>query len=192
MKSRKAIIIFSGFIFMILLHNAFAADNVFLSKLQRNLQAYGWSEEEISSFMNAARHLNWDLIENDTDDVVAYSLQYCRKTNQKTTASEKAQLAYELSVAAFEMKKIGFDEDAIVRVAVNTSREFVKTLNQYRKQVTEDGLGDVIRERIRQQVCQEGTDAQKTKFSERIRNRIKTNNQEIGKQMHGTGHGYPY
>jgi len=192
MKSKKGIIILSVLIFIFLLPTSFAAEYEFLYKLQRNLQAYGWSEEEISAFMNAAEHLNWDLIENDYNDVVAYSLQYCKKTKQKTTAAEKAELAYELSAAVSDMKKIGFDDDTIVRVAVNTSREFVKALYQYRKHETEDGLGDMIRKRIREQVCREGTDTQKAKYSERIRNRAKINNQQIGKQFHGTGHGYPF
>lgn len=170
----------------------YCADEGFLFKLKRSLNAYGWSEEEITPFMYAAQHMSWEPAESGYADVVAYSLHFCKQSGRETTSKEKAELAYELAIATSDMKAIGFEEEVIVRVAVNTSREFIGALHQYRKEGSEDGIGEMIRERIREQVNNEGTDAQQTKLMERIRNRVGSKSYQKGKQNHqGHGHGSP-
>lgn len=180
---------FLCFIYVSLSIFLYSAEEGFLYQLKRNLNAYGWSKEEITPFMHAAQHMSWESVENGYADVVAYSLHYCKRSGTETTPEEKAELAYQLAIATSDMGAVGFDEDVIVRVAINTSREFVGALNQYRKEGSEEGLGEMIRERIREQVCNEGTEAQQAKIMERVRNRTGANANEKGKQNHGAGHG---
>jgi hypothetical protein len=165
----------------------------FLFELKRDLIAYGWSEEEITPFMYAAEHMNWEAIENEYADVVAYSLQYCKNCGKKITSEEKAVLAYYLAIATSEMGAVGYEDDIIVRVAVNTSREIMGDLSRYRRKEGKGNLGEIIRGKIREQVCNEGTHAQQAKFMERIRNRIEAKSEKKGKQNHGSGgHGPPH
>ncbi|MBN2534875.1 MAG: hypothetical protein JXB88_18485 [Spirochaetales bacterium] len=194
MKGRKiSITFFICIIYLSLSMYVSSTEGEFLTQLKINLHTYGWLEEEIIPFMQAAQRMNWESVENNYADIVAYSLQYCKKCRMTTTSEEKTELAYHLAIAASEMKAIGFEEDVIVRVAVNTSREFVGALKQYRKKGNADGLGEMIRERIREQVCNEGTEAQRSLIMERIRNRTGTNSnqkEKQGQQLHGgEGHG---
>ncbi|MBN2440474.1 MAG: hypothetical protein JXJ04_03995 [Spirochaetales bacterium] len=169
-----------------------AAEEGYLYQLQLSLKSYGWPDEEISSVMNAAKNLNWEGIENDSCDVVAYSLQYCKRSGQETSPGEKAQIAYHLAITTSEMKALGFDEKLVVRVAIDSTREIVQSLQKYGKNDDAKGIGDMIRERIRDQVCKEGCTAQQDKLMERVQRRIKTGKKESGNPHNGTGNGPPH
>jgi hypothetical protein len=179
------------FIYLLFITAAYAEEVGFLYQLKKNLHAYGWPEEEIAPLIEASRSMNWETMENGYADVIAYSLHYSKTRGNTMTPGEKAELTYQLAHAASNMKAAGYDEDVIVRVSVNTTREFMGTLPGYRKEGTTTDLGEMIRQRIREQICQEGTDTQKTNFLERIQQHGQGNPGGKGKQGQGIGHGPP-
>jgi hypothetical protein len=136
-----------------------AEEQVFLDYMQRELENNGWSLEEIAAFKESARHYTWEKLEGEFCEMIAHSLLFCRITGKKLSADEEAALAFHLALMATEMIKIGFREQHIIRISFHTSRDFASRIDTIRKE-GDEAVAEMIRERIRLQLCKEGIDGQ--------------------------------
>jgi hypothetical protein len=161
----------------------------FLHELCLFLQAYGWEKEEIDLFMYAAQDMNWDDIETEHGEIVAYSLHYCQQHAGEINHMEKASIAHHLAITGSEMKALGFDENMINRVAVNAVRDIIHSLPQYRKKDGEKAMGDMIQQQIQEQLRGQGINEQQDQLMQGIRESIQQKKREKGNSQDGGGGG---
>ena len=128
----------------------------FLESLQALLEKEDWSSEEIRQLL--AEEVDWSRAGADDAVMVAFCLQYARDNEEQIGPHEQAQvrarLAEAVMIMAGQMRSLGFDEQAILRAALNGTREAVNELSQLRERIrsgedADTGEGDLIRERIR-------------------------------------------
>ena len=125
----------------------------FLEALRELLLKEDWSPEEIQKLVR--QEVDWSQAQVKDAEIVQTCLQYAKDSGQEIGAHEQAQLANEVAVMAQEMRALGFGEPAIVRTALNGTREAVEELArlQLRKEEgAETGVGDMIRTRLREEL----------------------------------------
>jgi len=152
----------------------FAADD-FLPRLERALLRLGFRERETSLLMTAAQERNWEAVEPDFADLAALSLTVCERVRTETQAREQVELMYNLAAMNGEMQAFGFTRREIARIALNASRDVATRLRLNAGAGNDVGRGDMIRDRIRAQLCEEGLAAQEAQIMERIRARVRQN-----------------
>ena len=97
----------------------------------------------------------WSQAQVRDGEIVRFCLQYAKGTGEQISPFTQAQLAYEVAVMAQEMRSLGFGEAAILRTALNGTREALEELSGVRlrkEEDTETGAGDMIRERFRKEL----------------------------------------
>jgi len=125
----------------------------FLEALRELLQEDDWSPAEIQELIK--QEVDWSQAQVRDAEIVQYCLQYAKGTGEQIGAHEQAQLANEVAVMAQEMRALGFGEPAIVRTALNGTREALEELSRVRlrnEEGTETGAGDLIRARLREEL----------------------------------------
>jgi len=131
----------------------------FLESLQALLEKEDWSSEEIRELL--AQEVDWSRAGADDAVMVAFCLQYARDNGEQIGPYEQAQVRARVAEAvmmmAGEMRSLGFDEQVILRVALNGTREAVNELAQLRERTRsgedkDTGEGDLIRDRIREEL----------------------------------------
>jgi hypothetical protein len=125
----------------------------FLEALRELLQKEDWSPEEIQELVK--QEVDWSQAQFRDAEIVAYCLRYAKHTEEEIGPHEQAQLANEVAVVAREMRALGFSDPEIVRAALNGTREALEELSrlQLRKEEgAETGAGDMIRERLREEL----------------------------------------
>jgi hypothetical protein len=125
----------------------------FLEALRELLLKEDWSPEEIQELVG--QDVDWSKAQVKDAEIVQTCLQYAKDSGEEIGAHEQAQLANEVAVMAQEMRALGFGEPAIVRTALNGTREALEELArlQLRKgEGAETGAGDMIRTRLREEL----------------------------------------
>jgi len=149
-----------------------AEENGFLFRLSRELKAFGWTDEEISSFLFSAETMSWKGLENGDAEMVALSLHYCWQKQIRFQTSELVQLAYHLAVMGMEMEALGFRRRNITKTALRVSAEVAEQLRVRDKADNQNGTGELIRDRIREELCKEGLEEYQEKIMERLTKRV--------------------
>ena len=129
----------------------------FLQQTLRYMQQYGWSEDQLNQFRNAAREQNWENVEGAEPEIVALALRLAQREREQLNASENADLALELANMARTMQRLGFQSREIAEAAFEGTREIVRNMQQMRTQIQANddvASGDAlfIRERIRARI----------------------------------------
>jgi hypothetical protein len=127
----------------------------FLEELRELLEQEDWSPEEIRQLIE--QEVDWSQARHQDAELSALCLQYAKDSEDEVGPYEQAHIALAVAVTAREMRALGFGERAIVRTALNGTREalgdVLKLQEQDRKQENaESGSGDLIRNRIRQEL----------------------------------------
>jgi len=165
--------------------NIHAQENGLLFRLQRELKTLGWNNEEVGEFMYAAQEMDWNGIENGDPEMVALALHYCRQNQVANQAQERVLLAYHLAAMGIEMEALGFTRRSITVTAIGVSREFGEALRTRANADNIDGKGDLVRERIRDQLCKEGLVENNERIMERLTYRVREG--ERSGNRHGAG-----
>jgi hypothetical protein len=123
----------------------------FLEALQELLQRQDWSAEGIQELIK--QEVDWSQAQDKDAEMVALCLRYAKDSEEEIGPSEQARLAVTVAVMARDMRALGFGEPAIVRTALNGTREALEELSRLRKEEgTETGTGDLIRTRLREEL----------------------------------------
>ncbi|MBN1523033.1 MAG: hypothetical protein JW904_01010 [Spirochaetales bacterium] len=150
-----------------------AEENGFIFRLSRELKAYGWNDEETGKFVIASHLMNWNALENGDAEMVALALHYCKQKQLRLMAEEQVQLAYHLGAMGVEMEALGFKRRNITITALGVSEQVAEKLRDRKNADNETGTGDMIRERIRDELCKEGLEEQQEKIMERLTKRVR-------------------
>ncbi|MBN2352537.1 MAG: hypothetical protein JXD23_08210 [Spirochaetales bacterium] len=157
----------------------YAADD-FLPRLESALLQLGLQERETALIMTAARERNWQAADPEFAEMAALSLKVCERARSETQAREQVELIYNLAAMNREMRALGFTRREIARIALNASRDVAERLRLNAGDGAAAGQGDMIRDRIRARLCEEGLASQEARIMERIRERIRQNGPERG------------
>jgi hypothetical protein len=125
----------------------------FLETLRELLLKEDWSPEEIQALVR--QEVDWSQAQVKDAEIVQTCLQYAKDSGEEIGAHEQAQLAKEVAVMAQEMRALGFGEPAIVRTALNGTRDALEELARLRlrkEEGAETGAGDMIRTRLREEL----------------------------------------
>lgn len=128
-----------------------------LQRTLQYLQQYGWSEDQLDRFRQAAGKQNWEEADGADPEIVALALRLGNQEREQLNASENADLALELAHMARTMQSLGFQSREISEAAFEGTRDIVRNMQQMRAQIQENvdlDSGDtaLIRERIRQRI----------------------------------------
>jgi len=126
--------------------------STFVEELSSLLGDRGWTEEEVSRLVDAAKELNWEGAEDAGPEVVALALEFGKKEEADMEPLEQAQLALELALTAVEMESMGYDERSVARVALNGVRDMLSEIQSWREGGGEGNLGEMIRNRLSNEV----------------------------------------
>lgn len=150
------------------------ADDDFLPKLEQELYQYGYTQQETRMIMTAAREHNWQDITGTIAPMCAAMLQLCDRVRNETQAQEQVELVLHMAIMQGEMKRLGFNDREIARIAFNATREVSQILRTRTNAETETGNGEMIRERIRLELKDAGLENQEARIMEHIRARVQT------------------
>jgi hypothetical protein len=162
---------------------AFAADE-FLFRFERELQTRGYPDAERALIMTAAREQTWDGVQPEFAELAAYSLAVCARVRTEAQAREQMELVHHLGAMEREMKALGFTDREVARVAFGTARGVSEQLRARSGSDNTVGRGDLIRDRIRSELCAAGLEDQEAKIMERIRARVRLGSSNTGKGPH--------
>ena len=126
--------------------------------LQQLLKDEGWSPEQIREL--SRDRVNWDQVRPQDAELVRACLQYMNETREKIGPEVKASIAAEVMTMAQKMRGLGFEEQMIVRTALNGTRaavaelkNLVKLQEQERIHTAYDtGMGQMIHNQFEQQL----------------------------------------
>lgn len=142
----------------------------FFQQLQMNLQERGWNEEEIANFTDAARQLEWKQARLADPEVVALALHYTRQQDRdedNPAGLERAQMALQTALTAREMELAGFNEREIARTTLESTREMLGVIREWRAGPREENLGNMLRERVAKRIREKA----RNHAEEQLRNR---------------------
>ncbi len=123
----------------------------FVEALHELLEQEGWSPEEIQELIK--QNVDWGQAQYKDAETVATCLGYAKDEEEDIGPFEQAQLALAVALMAQEMRLLGFGEQALVRTALNGTRDAIGDLYRLRKEEgSETGVGDLIRSRFREQL----------------------------------------
>jgi hypothetical protein len=127
----------------------------FKQALQEQLEAEGWSPEEIRQLLK--EEVDWNQARIQDAEMIAACLTYAKDEGGEIGPYEQVQFAQSVMLMAREMRALGFAESQIIRTALNGTREALVELEKLREQerirTGEDtGIGELIRSRFQVQL----------------------------------------
>jgi hypothetical protein len=156
------------------------AEDEFLPRLERALLRLGFQERETAMIMTAARERDWEAADPDFAEMAALALTVGARVQTETQAREQVELVYNLAAMNREMQALGFTRREIARVALNAARDMAERFRERAETGNAAGRGEMIRDRIRAELCAEGLAAQELQITERIRERVQQNGSPEG------------
>ena len=136
--------------------------SAFLSELAYQLRLRGWDEEELGTFTEQARQMQWDEARMADPAMVAYALHYGTHDEEDPTgdmAAVRAQLALQLAIETRELERLGYGTQAIAQGAARGVRDITA---QVRTEATERAgtpmgpeMGAMVRNSVRNAVSQQ-------------------------------------
>jgi hypothetical protein len=125
----------------------------FVQELTRMLEEQeGWSGQEVAALAAAARDLDWEGTEAADPEVVALALQLGEREAVEIQPRDQARLALQLALAAVEMESLGYREREVARVTLNGVRDALGEVQARLRERREADLGQLARNRIRNQL----------------------------------------
>lgn len=124
----------------------------FVKNLSGLLRERGWSADDISRLVEAAKALDWEGTEGAEPEVVALALEFGKREEAGMEPPEQAQLALELALTAMEMESLGYKERTVARAALNGVRNILTDIRRWREGGREGNLGELVRNRLRNEV----------------------------------------
>ena len=126
--------------------------------LQKMLKEEGWSPEQIGELIR--EQVNWDRVRPQDAELVRACLQYMKETHEGIGPEVQARTAVEVMTMAQKMRALGFEEQQIVRTALNGTREALAEVANLAKLQEKDrlraeydtGLGKMIHNQFEQQL----------------------------------------
>jgi len=178
MKKYKVLIIGMGLVLLLAPFSLFSQEQAFLLRLQTELTAQGFSTQEIAQIMTEAQNMNWEDLDHEFAELAALSLKLCQRSRMRLHIQEQVELAYHLSAMGAEMKNLGFKAQHILRFALNTTRQYIDSLQLQNQDRDRLRTRDMIRERIRDELCKEGLTEQEEKLMQRLHVRVRNSMRE--------------
>ncbi|HDQ14801.1 MAG TPA: hypothetical protein ENN41_08300 [Sediminispirochaeta sp.] len=125
------------------------AQGDFLSRLDTALENSGFSEKEVQQIIDAAGTRDWEGAEEADAELVAEALQLAKAERTELNAEQNAELALELALNATELRKENYDQSVVAQTIMNTVRNMIRQINEWKSGEGEENLGRMIRNTVR-------------------------------------------
>ncbi len=128
-----------------------AGANIFARNLIQSLQRYNWETSEIGELEHHLYTYEWKNLQGVDPLAVAQALSY-GKEHGIHAAEELAEMAYQLSVSAGEMIRIGFEPRDVMMAATSVVRTMTNERVMSRTGEQTPDLAQTFREQLRRQI----------------------------------------
>ena len=126
--------------------------------LQKLLKDQDWSSEQIRELIR--EQVDWNQAKLQDIEMVATCLQYAKETHEGIGPEVQARIAVEVMTMAQKMRALGFEEQQIVRTALNGTREALAELAKLEKlqekervrTAYDSGMGKMIHNQFEEQL----------------------------------------
>ena len=128
----------------------------FVPQMLSQLAKDGWTPQEINALDDAASRLDWSGTAGAGPDVVAMSLELAKSEDPQLSATDQAQLALQVALAADQMKSAGFEAHSVAIAALGAVRNVLAEIQGWMAGGRQGSLGQIIRNSVADAVRQQG------------------------------------
>ncbi len=154
---KAAIVIAAAAVLLLAASPGFSQETGFLHRLQAQLQAAGWTKEDVGQLEQ--QQVDWSQAEGANPEVVALALSLGKREDADMGPLEQAHLAIEVALAAVRMKSLGLDDRVTAMATLEGVRQALYDIQALRENAGENPQGEVLRTRVRLRL-QEAADQQ--------------------------------